>query len=49
VLAAQVDEGHLARARPVLLGLGEQVYLRDVAASFTNAELRWLLTDVVAR
>jgi hypothetical protein len=42
-----VDEGHLARARRVLLGPGEQFYLRDVAASFTNAELRWRLTAVV--
>ena len=49
VLATQVDERHLPRARRILLGLGEQVYLRDVAASFTKAELRWLLTAVVAR
>ena len=48
VLAAHVDEGHLARAR-LLLGAHEQVYLREVAASFANAELRWLLTAVVAR
>ena len=49
VLTTQVDEGHLTRAGRILLSLGEQFYLRDVAASFTNAELRWLLTAVVAR
>jgi hypothetical protein len=44
-----VDEGHFALAGRILLGLGEQIYLRDVAASFSKAELRWLLTAVVAR
>jgi hypothetical protein len=44
-----VDERHLVGGGRILLGLGEQVYLRGVAASFTKADERWRLTAAVAR